>query len=146
MKAYLDWIGRAVADKLNQDAIGKPVFARVFLRLSADHGTLEPLAAAAVRMAAEWLRATPTKVYAQGGARDGHVSAMVEMDRGQTAMVSVEALPGEPSAMLLILGQRGSFRFDDYPEPLPPSPLEAPAREADAIRRSLASKAAEVPR
>jgi hypothetical protein len=117
MQSYLNWLEGAVADKLAQDPIGRPVFVRLSLELNPDHGLLKQALDRGVAIAARWLGGKPAGVREQGGARDGHMAALVRIDRGQTALVDTAAATGEPTASVLVVGQHGTLRMDDYPEP-----------------------------
>lgn len=117
MQSYLQWLDGVVADKLSQDPVGKPVFVRLSLQLSPDHGLLKQTLALGVDLVTHWLGGKATSVYEQGGARDGHLAALVQLDHGQSALVAAESAMGEPSAMVLVIGQHGSLKLEDYPEP-----------------------------
>lgn len=146
MQGYLDWIDRTVSARLRDGAIGKPVFARLFLQLGADHGVLEPLLSAALRPVSNWLGARTVRLRVQGGAQAGYLSGHFELEGGQSALIAVEAAPGEPSCQLLVIGQHGSLKFDDYPDPVPALPAPKPGAEAAVIRKAIASGAVEVTR
>jgi hypothetical protein len=136
---YLAWLDSTIAAQLARDPIGRPVFLRASLQLTADHGLLAPILAAQLETAARWMATPVRRLYAQGGERQGFLSVLAEFDDGQTALISSELTHGgEASADLLLLGQRGSFRFQDQPEPLqlrePPAANQALAA---ALARSL---------
>ncbi len=116
---YLEWLDNAVAAQLKRDRIGRPVFLRASLQITADHGLLLPILAAAMEAASRWMRSPVRRVYAQGGSRQGFASVLVEFGDGQTALLSTElSHGGEAFVELLLLGQHGSFRFQDQPEPI----------------------------
>jgi predicted dehydrogenase len=115
--AYLDWLDQQLSARLNAGAVGRVVFIRAHLALSADHGLLVPLASGGLDLAERWIKTPVRRVYAQGGVRSGFVSLLAEFEQGQTALVTAEAAGAEASALLLVTGQRGTLRFDDYPEP-----------------------------
>ncbi len=116
--AYLDWLNTQLSGRLSAGAVGRVVFIRAHLALSADHGLLVPVAAGGLELAERWVKSPMRRVYAQGGVKPGFVSLLAEFEQGQTALISAEAAPAaEASALLLVTGQRGSLRFDDYPEP-----------------------------
>jgi hypothetical protein len=115
---YLEWLEQTVRDRIRSGAIGRPVFARLHLELTADHGLLLPYAAAGLDMVTQWLGSSVHRVYAQGGVRQGFISLLVEYGRGQTAFVDAAVnAAGEGEARLLLVGQHGTLRFDDLPEP-----------------------------
>ena len=117
MQSYLNWLDGAVADKLAQDPIGTPVFVRLSLQLSPDHGLLKQALAAGVKLASHWLRGKAASVHEQGGPREGYLVALVQLDRGQSAIIAAESATGEPSATVLVIGQHGSLKLEDFPEP-----------------------------
>ncbi len=139
---YLAWLDETLGAKLRAGAIGKPVFVRANLQLVTDHGHLISLASSAVESAAKWIGSPVRSVYAQGGARQGFVSLLVEFAAGQSALLAAETAHGNPPELqLLVVGQHGTLRFDDYPEPLQLGPT-APARVtrwANLIEASLQS-------
>jgi len=70
------------------------------------------------------------------------VSLQVEFAQGQTALVRAELTHGgESSVQLLCVGQHGTLRFDDFPDPaLLMQPILAPKPGYRGyIERSLAS-------
>ncbi len=138
---YLAWLDTTIAAQLARDPIGRPVFLRAFLQLTADHGLLAPILSAQLEAAARWMATPIRRIYAHGGERQGFLGVLAEFDSGQTALISSELTHGgEGSADLLLIGQRGSFRFQDQPEPLqlrePPAPGQTLAA---AVARSLAT-------
>jgi hypothetical protein len=115
---YLEWLEQTVHDRIRSGSIGRPVFARLHLELSADHGLLMPYAAAGLEVVTQWLGSSVDRVYARGGVRQGFISLMVEFGQGQTAFVDAAVnAAGEGEARLLLVGQRGTLRLDDLPEP-----------------------------
>lgn len=136
---YLEWLEKAVGERLSSGAIGPPVFVRADLQVAADHGLLGPLAGAAVESAVKWLNASVHSIYALGGAKAGTVTVMVECTGGQSALLSADMVwEGDAAAQLLIIGQKGTLRLDDFPEvpQLKGSPA-AGKRWHDAIVRSI---------
>jgi hypothetical protein len=119
--AYLDWLEQTLATRLADKPIGEPVAVRAFFQLSEDHGLLQPALAEAAAAAARWLNARPTRLFAQGGAAAGYVSALVEFAGGQTALLTSEARHpsgpslGESEVLVLILGNHGTLRYNDQP-------------------------------
>ncbi len=115
---YFEALDLLIGQRLENNAIGRVVFVRAHLQLTADHGLLAGIAAAGRELARKWTSGAVRSEYSQGGARQGFVSLLVDFEGGQAALVSAEStLGGEPSVQLLVTGQRGSLRFDDYPEP-----------------------------
>ncbi len=118
--AYFEWLGQAVGAKLADKPIGDAVALRAYLQLASDHGLLIPTLAAALAMAGRWL-GSPTGLYAQGGSRQGSVSALAHFS-GRTALISSDLIrPGDgagaerPTVTLLLIGNRGSLQFSDHP-------------------------------
>lgn len=139
---YLSWLDKTVGAQLSSDQIGKPVFVRAHLELTADHGLLIPLSEAGMAMTRRWLGASVRSIYALGGVTYGTVSLQVEFAQGQTALVSAELTNGdELSVQVLCVGQHGTLRFDDFPDPvLVMQPIEAAKPQYRRyIERSLAS-------
>jgi len=114
---YLQWLDQTIAARVQSGALGTAVFARVDLELSADHGLLAPIAAAAVASAVRWLGGSARSLYAQGGVRQGMISVLVVTSSGATALISAAPSYGEASAHVLVTGQHGTLRWDDLPDP-----------------------------
>ena len=114
--AYFQWLGQAVRAKLTDKPIGDAVALRAYLQLTSDHGLLIPTLAAALAMAGRWL-GSPTGLYAQGGSRQGYVSALAQFS-GRTALISSDLIrtgDERPAVTLLLVGNRGSLQFSDHP-------------------------------
>ena len=75
---YLAWLDETLGAKLRAGSIGKPVFVRANLQLVTDHGHLISLASSAVESAAKWIGSPVRSIYAQGGAKQGFVSLLVD--------------------------------------------------------------------
>jgi hypothetical protein len=106
---YLSWLEKTVASQLSN--VGKPVFVRVHLELTADHGLLIPISEAALAVTQRWFSAGVRNIYALGGAKFGTVSLQVEFAEGQTALVSAELAHGsESSVQVLCVGQHLALR------------------------------------
>ena len=112
---YLGWMERAVGERLPE--IGQPVFARLCLELTADHGRLAGLAKSGLETVGRWMASGVRSVHEAGGARQGFVSLLAEFANGQTALVSAESAHQEPSVQVLIVGRHGTLRWDDFPQP-----------------------------
>ena len=111
---YLAWLDKTLAAKLKEQPIGRPVFLRAFMQLTADHGRLREVAGEALVLAASWMGDTVVETVWQGDAKQGYVSAMARFRSGQTALISSELTHGEePAVQLLLMGQHGSLRFED---------------------------------
>jgi hypothetical protein len=137
---YFEALGKLISAQISEGAIGQPVFVRLDLELTADHGLLATLAAAGVEAATGWLGAPPRSLYAQGGSKHGLVSALVEMASGASALVGTQLARGEPSARVLLVGQHGTLRFDDFPLPAQLAEMPVPSRALTAwIEQSLAA-------
>ena len=139
---YFSWLEKTVGAQLSGDQVGKPVFVRAHLELTADHGLLIPISEAGVAITRRWLGAGVRSIYALGGVKDGTVSLQVEFAQGQTALVSAElSHGGESSVQLLCVGQHGTLRFEDFPDPvLLMQPIQPPKPGYRGyIERSLAS-------
>lgn len=130
---------KAVAGAIAQKRIGSPVSLRAFFHLSADHGKMMPALGEALAAAERWLGSPPVRVYALGGVRTGEITAMVEYAGGQTALVSVGVLRNPaPASNLILIGNRGTLRFEDDSELGEPG---AGSRKlVEAVERSLAAQ------
>src|SRR5262245_45571344 len=115
--AYLDQLEKWIASGLAQKPVGEPVAVRAFYQLTADHGLLLPMLAAATSMTATWFSSQPVRLYALGGAQTGYISVLAEFARGQTAILTVESLQQRrPAVSVLVIGNHGTLRHEDSPE------------------------------
>jgi hypothetical protein len=138
--SYFTWLEKEVARAIARKRIGTPVSLRAFFHLSADHGRLVGALAEALAAAGAWLASSPVRLYARGGVRAGEITAMVEYAGGQTALVSAAVLRNaSPLADVLLIGNRGTLRYQDHPEPGEPGRPDA--RLWRAIEASLAAGA-----
>ena len=139
MPAYFVRLGRMVRSAVSQRRIGSPVALRAFFHLSPDHGRLMPLLGEALNTASGWFASPPARLYALGGVREGQVTVLLEYAGGETALVSVGVLQDPtPSADLLLIGNRGTLRYEGRSEPGEPGAVDA--RLVGAVERSLASR------
>ncbi|MCC6586451.1 MAG: hypothetical protein IT168_07010 [Bryobacterales bacterium] len=111
---YLAWLDKTLLAKLAEQPIGRPVFLRATLQLTADHGRLRQVAEEIIRLASGWMNSTTAATHWQGGPADGHLAALVSFAQGQSALISSELTHGdEPTVDLLLMGQHGAIRFTD---------------------------------
>jgi hypothetical protein len=138
---YFSYLDRSIGAALASSATGRAVFVRAHLALTADHGLLTGVAAAGLSVVKIWMGAEVRSVYALGGAKQGTVSLQVEFAGGETALVAAELTHGgEASVEVLVTGQQGTLRFEDFPDPAMLVPGDEPgAAYRGAIERSLAS-------
>lgn len=135
--AYLTGLRGAVQDALTAKRIGSPVSLRALLLVSPDHGLLLPTLAEILTVCTQWFSAPPARLYALGGVRDGVITALAEFPAGQTALVTAATLHDPtPLADLLVIGNRGTLRYQDHPESFAPGPADP--KLSRALERSLA--------
>jgi hypothetical protein len=109
----LDEILDTLAREAASGRIGRPSTVRGALELSADHGRLAPLLARALAAASRWLADPPARLYAAGSIASGVLTALLEGEKGTTALLSAAVLrAGAPRADFLVLGSRGSLSFE----------------------------------
>lgn len=138
--SYFAGLGKAVAAAIAQNRIGSPVCLRAFFQLSADHGRLLQTMGEALAAASQWFSSPPARVFALGGIAAGEITAIVEYAGGQTALVCVGVLRNAPPlSNLLLIGNRGTLRFEDAPEIGEPGPANRPL--LSAFEKSLAAQA-----
>lgn len=141
--SYLKWLEDSLASKLEEQPIGVPVALRAYLELSDDHGHLVPTAGAIVAAAGGWFGTGSPTVYALGGADQGYISVTATYPGGQTALIVIESLrgnPGEqPGVRLLLIANHGTMEFADVPgADTRTADLALPANtKADALSRAI---------
>ncbi len=108
---YLERVERASREEIRAGRIGKPVFARLFLELSADHGTLLDVLARGTALLASLLDQRVESVFVTGRVEAGHLSAQSVFAAGGTGLVTVNLLRhSAPNVDLFVLGNHGSIR------------------------------------
>ncbi len=114
--AYLDWLEKEAAAALGRGTIGEAVALRAYLRITADHGLLLGVVARSIAASGSWLEAPRRLVSVHGDLAAGHLTALVEFQGGQTALITAEAIRREaPEVVTLFFGNHGTMRFDDAP-------------------------------
>ena len=108
--SYITRLRQALSTEIASGRLGTPVFARLSLAVSADHGHLLELAAQGVQLSSDVLGAQVEAILAAGSVEAGHLSVQVDFAGGKSALVSISA-PGEsaPWLDLFVLGTRGSL-------------------------------------
>jgi hypothetical protein len=146
---YLERLREAVAAEVGAGRIGEPVFARLVVEASADHGHLLGTAAAAAAFCGEILRAEIERLLVLGSVESGHLSVQVELAGGKSALVAAALLRRPaPRVDLLLVGNHGALSHSPPAETLELELAEAaaalfaetgrlrPAREAVAASLS----------
>lgn len=140
--SHLAQLGHLLQPAIDSGRVGTPVAARILLSGQSSDPTLE--VAAAIQVAAGWLRMTPDRVWARSS-RSGspHVVAHVTGTTGQSLFVSAGAPLGRRGAIdLVLIGSRGVMAYESGDAPgigdsssaLPPS-----AALVAALRAALQS-------
>jgi hypothetical protein len=143
---------RSVQAALDAGHVGVPVFARCVAQTAADPGGLAEALGQMVAVAGLWLGAPACRVYVQGSALAGQITATLQYAGGQTALVSVSPTPADGASRidLLLLGNTGALSHEGSalsPAQLaaagtPPGPLPAlPEALRHALERSLSTGA-----
>lgn len=147
--SYLRRLREAVLQKISSGHLGEPVFARLVLAVSADHGHLLPAAGEGVALAGEVLRAQVQRVYAGGSVKSGHLAVQVELEAGRTALVTVAMLRHElPRVDLLVIGNHGTLYHENNEKALSQEFVDVPGFQffkvtttgqhaQEAVRQSL---------
>ena len=109
---------QTVQNALATKQIGAPLAVRIVAHQSADHGTLERLAAVGLETAAGWLRSQPDRLMVSGSVERGQLSTLARFAGGQTALVSAGSCGvGRPLLEVVVIGSSGilSWEADDSP-------------------------------
>jgi hypothetical protein len=105
---------RTVQAALDAGHVGVPVFVRCVALTSPDPGGLAEALGQMVAVAGLWLGAPARRVYVQGSALAGQITATLQYAGGQSALVSVSPIPGNgaPRIDLLLLGSTGALSHE----------------------------------
>jgi len=139
---------QTVQEALATGRIGTPVAVRVIAHLTSDHGRVERLAARVLESVAGWLGGdAPRRLTALGSVETGQISTLVQLDGGQSALISAGSCSmGPPLLEITVWGNRGVLAWEDADrvaaadEETDDDPLSESARQwLDRIHRSLRS-------
>ena len=109
----IDCARDTILSALRTNRIGTPVAARLIVHTTQDHGKIESLASAALDAAAQWFGGRPRLLFAQGGAAAGQITAALQWDAGQMALVSAGACgTGAPLLEALVFGNHGILSWE----------------------------------
>ncbi len=102
----------AVFQETSSGRLGEPVFARLILVVSSDHGHLFPLCEQAVGFVQELLQFPTEAVLARGSQESGSLSVQVDLEGGRSALATVAIRREEdPQLDLLLVGNHGTLRY-----------------------------------
>lgn len=110
---YLAGVRKAIKKELEQGRLGTPVFARLVMVVSSDHGHLLPVCAMASEMIEEFLGQSIQTIFARGSIESGSISVQLHLGAIQTGQAIVTLKRGVlPGVDLLLVGDRGTLRHD----------------------------------
>ena len=105
-------LATAVSQETSSGRLGEPVFARLILVISSDHGHLIPLSEEAVVLIQEMLQFQVEAVLARGSQESGSLTVQLDLERGRSALVVVAIRrEEEPQLDLLLVGNHGTLRY-----------------------------------
>lgn len=110
---YLTRLSTAIKQELEQGRLGTPVYVRIVVVASSDHGHLVPVSAAGMQVVRELLGLAIEEVFAVGSVESGNLSLQLHLEGGRTGqVVAILKREGPPGADLLVVGNHGSLRHD----------------------------------
>lgn len=105
-------LATAVSQETSSGRLGEPVFARLILVISPDHGHLIPLSEQAVGLVQELLQFRAEAVLARGSQESGSLTVQLDLEGGRSALATVAIRrEEEPQVDLLLVGNHGSLRY-----------------------------------
>ena len=127
-----------VGAALRSGRIGTPVAVRIVAHQSADHGSLERAAAAALAAATRWLDSPLERLTALGDVRSGQISVLAQYAGGQTALVSAGSRGvGQPVVEILVTGNRGVLSWEGQQPAVVDNQQGEPSELSDEAARLL---------
>ncbi len=105
-------LATAVSEETSSGRLGEPVFARLILVISSDHGHLLPLCERAVGFVQELLQFQAAALLTRGSQESGSLSVQLDLQGGRSALVVVAIRrEEEPQLDLLLVGNHGTLRY-----------------------------------
>ena len=102
----------AVFQEISSGRLGEPVFARLILVVSSDHGHLIPLSEQAVGFIQELLQFQVEAVLTRGSQESGSLTVQLDLEGGRSALAVVAIRrEEEPQLDLLLVGNHGTLRY-----------------------------------
>lgn len=110
---YLTRLTEAIKNELAQGRLGTPVYVRIVIVASSDHGHLVPVSVAGIQVIQELLGPAIDEIFVTGSVESGNLSLQLHMEGGRTGQVVVILKrEGAPGADLLLVGNHGTLRHD----------------------------------
>lgn len=110
---YLTRLTAAIKNELEQGRLGTPVYVRLVIVASSDHGHLVPTSVAGMQVVQELLGPPIEEIFAAGSVESGNLSLQLHLEGGRTGQVAaVLKREGPPGADLLVVGNHGTLRHD----------------------------------
>ncbi len=147
----MQFLYQTVKEILDTGRVGVPVFVRCVVQLPPDSGYMINTLARMLMLVGSWLKAMPSRIYAQSRYGSTQVTASVQYTGGQTAIVSVTSARGSssrhcventsPRVDLILLGNKGALYHDGTAIPTEPDitfeSLPVPRWLISALEHSL---------
>jgi hypothetical protein len=103
----------AISKELEQGRLGTPVYVRLVIVASSDHGHLVPVSVAGIQLIQELLGPAIDEIFVAGSVESGNLSLQLHLEGGRTGQVVVILKrEGPPGADLLLVGNHGTLRHD----------------------------------
>ncbi len=110
---YLTRLTAAIKQELEQGRLGTPVYVRLVIVASSDHGHLVPVSVAGIQLIQELLGPAIDEIFVAGSVESGNLSLQLHLEGGRTGQVVVILKrEGAPGADLLLVGNHGTLRHD----------------------------------
>ena len=110
---YLTRLTAAIKQELEEGRLGTPVYVRLVIVASSDHGHLVPNSVAGMQLVQELLGPPIEEIFAAGSVESGNLSLQLHLEGGRTGQViSILRREGYPGADLLLVGNHGTLRHD----------------------------------
>ena len=110
---YLTRLTAAIKKELEQGRLGTPVYVRLVIVASSDHGHLVPVSVAGIQLIQELLGPAIDEIFVAGSVESGNLSLQLHLEGGRTGQVVVILKrEGAPGADLLLVGNHGTLRHD----------------------------------
>jgi predicted dehydrogenase len=108
-------LGQSVQQIINEGRIGSPVFVRCVAHVAPERAQLSACLNEVIATTTTWMGAPVERMYALGSADAGQLTAVLQFERGQTALVSVGVAPNaDPTIDLMVLGNRGAAYYQGF--------------------------------
>ena len=108
---YVERLRGVVLKELQSERVGTPLFARLMIEISPDHGHLLDIVTGGIQLTESFLQSRVETLLALGDVKSGHLSAQLKLEGGRSGLVTAALVRNDsPRFDLRGVGNRGTLR------------------------------------